>query len=284
MLMRPPSISIGADSGKMASETLKIGVDAAKNALSQNRELAIIGAAATAALSLLIYTVTRTASPMIPPEKKRERPEADSSTSALSINDSTDRSRSIENIGSSSTVSILSQPGPEVIEAVKELRALPEEDRERILTALDSAATVGLEAVTAQLGHQGEESTSTAPSQVSSPLTSPPKTPAKVLNKATNLLKAALTPGRQRGIDPFSPSTNQVKLCFVTPQPPKRKSRARSRIPKKSETPPSKAEDGPNRPLVIFLAFTGVSFFAYTMAYGLPSFGKIKGWLGVAAA
>lgn len=82
--------------------------------------------------------------------------------------------------------------------------------------------------------------------------------------------------------------TRKTNKPPVTPQPNRLQSRTGEQgAPAKSDdkgSPPPLPGGGINRTAIILGTFVGVSFFAYTMAYGLPSFGKIKGWPGAAAA
>lgn len=155
---------------------------------------------------------------------------------------------------------------------------------------------------------------------ITDPVAFTPKTPVQVLLATNRLLTKALTPENLSGRDPFSssrptqppqlylePSTSSGQLGgglpqapltthrdrggsanpshpLITPQPPRKQSRLRQgEMSKSSNTPPPLASSGPSRAIIVSLTFIGVSLFAYTMAYGLPSFGKIKGWAGAAA-
>lgn len=152
-----------------------------------------------------------------------------------------------------------------------ELSSLPLEEQKEIKEAAKPLITAALDQHNQDGAFQsdGEEGSKATP----------PKTPTKIVQKADRALERLFTP--PKGLSTPSsgrstPFSAAKRLDFDSP-PAKKDSKDSNAS---TQSPPVK---GPNRIAIILATFTGVSFFAYTMAYGLPSFGKIKGWPGATA-
>lgn len=287
MMMRAgnlPPMRTGIDLGKIVSEAGVMAWNAASRVVSENPQLAAAGTSA-ALLTLLTFTLGRSVPKMAPAPEKDSQVLAPSFTSSPADTPGAGPT----DLTSSAPLSTLTKTDPEVLAAIATLQALPEGQRKQILELARHATETGLEAAAASMEEQGlkpvaskepeDSSDDDDPSQASPPSTPTPKTPTKVLNHAQRFLVRTLTPEHQTSRGPLSSSSSTLRPSNLSFHESAGKSAPPPVTPHLDKTTSPPTNTGPSKATIILLTLAGVSFFAYTMAYGLPSFGKIKGWI-----